>query len=294
MLGGNGGGQARGSGPHDQHVTDSHILTIVMAWDLGLGAWERRRKMRGMRAVLIAAVTLSCLVTVAVARAGPSSPVPSPKSQQPQQPVFRAGIELVTVDVTALDSNGRQVTDLTAADFQVDIDGDRRQVTSAEYVRSADPLRAIGTPHKVVVPDETFSSSNAKGAAERPPDRDPRRPGQHPHRLGARGDEQREEVRRHADCRGSRGGDRRAGPRRARRLHHQSRSGPRVAAADRRPGRGAENALQPVGHRGDGDLHAGRHAARPRGDPARVRPAESPRRKPSGASAKSNRTPPSS
>ena len=83
--------------------------------------------------------------------------------QAPQQPVFRAGIELVTVDVTALDSNGRQVTDLTTADFQVDIDGDRRQVTSAEYVRSADPLRAIGTPHKVVVADETFSSSNAKG-----------------------------------------------------------------------------------------------------------------------------------
>ena len=77
--------------------------------------------------------------------------------------MFRAGIELVTVDVTALDSNGRQVIDLTPADFQVEIDGDRRQVT-AEYVRSADPLRVIGAPSKVVVPDETFSSSNAKGA----------------------------------------------------------------------------------------------------------------------------------
>ena len=66
--------------------------------------------------------------------------------------MFRAGVELVTLDVTALDSNGRQVTDLTAADFQVEIDGDRRQVTSAEYVRSADPLRAIGAPHKVVRP----------------------------------------------------------------------------------------------------------------------------------------------
>ncbi len=92
---------------------------------------------------------------------------PSPKPQvpsPPQQPVFRAGVELVTVDVTALDSNGRQVTDHTTAEFLVDIDGDRRQVTSAEYVRSADPLRVIGAPHKVVVPDETFSSSNTKGA----------------------------------------------------------------------------------------------------------------------------------
>ena len=91
-----------------------------------------------------------------------STQTPSPKPQVPS-PVFRAGIELITVDVTVLDGNGRQVTDLTAADFQVDIDGDRRQVASAEYVRTADPLRAIGTPHKVVVPDETFSSSNSKG-----------------------------------------------------------------------------------------------------------------------------------
>ena len=79
--------------------------------------------------------------------------------------MFRAGIELVTVDVTALDNNtGRQVIDLTAKDFEVEIDGDRRQVTSAEYVRSVDPHRVIGAPHKVVRPDETFSSSNAKGA----------------------------------------------------------------------------------------------------------------------------------
>ena len=78
--------------------------------------------------------------------------------------MFRAGVELVSVDVTALDGNGRQVTDLTAAEFEVEIDGNKRQVSTVEYIRSADPLRVIGAPHKVVVPDETFSSSNAKGA----------------------------------------------------------------------------------------------------------------------------------
>jgi len=109
--------------------------------------------------VQISGVWLAVVLATAVVSGAQD---PSPKPQVPN-PVFRAGIELVTVDVTALDGNGRQVTDLTMADFQVDIDGDRRQVTSAEYVRSADPLRAIGTPHKVVVPDETFSSSNAKG-----------------------------------------------------------------------------------------------------------------------------------
>ena len=112
-----------------------------------------------MRATTFAVVLATLASAAGVAQASPQGPSP-----KPQVPVFRAGIELVTVDVTALDSNGRQVTDLTAADFQVEIDGDRRQVTSAEYVRSVDPLRVIGAPHKVVVPDETFSSSNSKGA----------------------------------------------------------------------------------------------------------------------------------
>jgi VWFA-related protein len=111
----------------------------------------------------IAAMTrLLGLVGCGVALVAPvSAQAPGPKTQDP---LFRAGIELVTVDATALDGDGRQVTDLTASDFQVDIDGDRRQVVSAEYVRLADPLRAIGAPHKVVVPDETYASSNTKGA----------------------------------------------------------------------------------------------------------------------------------
>jgi hypothetical protein len=94
----------------------------------------------------------------------PSAPQASQAPQAPQAPVFRAGVELVSIDVTALDNNGRQVTDLTAADFLVEIDGDKRQVSTVEYVRSVDPMRVIGAPIKVVVPDETFSSSNAKGA----------------------------------------------------------------------------------------------------------------------------------
>src|SRR5688572_2642987 len=112
-----------------------------------------------MRGFFVGVVLITLVASTSVETQSTQAPSPP----QPQQPVFRAGIELVTLDVTALDSNGRQVTDLTTADFQVEIDGDRREVTSAEYVRSADPLRAIGTPHKVVVPDETFSSSNAKG-----------------------------------------------------------------------------------------------------------------------------------
>ena len=109
----------------------------------------------GMRALLTSAAV------VLLVAAQPSAQTPAP--QQPA-PVFRAGIELVSVDITAIDNNGRQVTDLTAADLQVEIDGTKRQVATVEYIRSVDPMRVIGAPHKVVVPDETFSSSNAKGA----------------------------------------------------------------------------------------------------------------------------------
>ncbi len=101
-----------------------------------------------------AAILVSATVLSAQAPQAPAS-----------QPVFRAGVELVSVDVSAIDGNGRQVIDLTAADFLVEVDGDQRQVLSAEYVRSVDPLRVIGAPRKVAaVPDETFFSSNAVGA----------------------------------------------------------------------------------------------------------------------------------
>ncbi len=223
--------------------------------------------MRGFSAgvVLIALVASTSVETQ-------STQAPSP--QQPQQPVFRAGIELVTVDVTALDSNGRQVTDLTTADFQVEIDGDRRQVTSAEYVRSADPLRAIGTPHKVVVPDETFSSSNAKG--------------QPSGRL----------IVILVDQGNIRTGSARAVMNSAKKFVDTLTPEDRVAViAVPGPGelvdfttnhdRVRESLLRIVGQAGalktrfnlsvtevDGDLYARRRAARPRGDPARVRPVD--------------------
>ncbi|MBY0496749.1 MAG: VWA domain-containing protein [Cyanobacteria bacterium] len=118
--------------------------------------------MRERTLLLVATLLLSS--TLAKGQApSPKPQVPSPKPQAPS-PVFRAGVELISVDITALDTNGRPVTDLTAADLEVEIDGSKRQVSTVEYIRSVDPLRVIGAPVKVVVPDETFSSSNAKGA----------------------------------------------------------------------------------------------------------------------------------
>ncbi len=114
------------------------------------------RILAGVAAVILFAVTLA---------AQAPQPPQAPAAPQPPQ-VFRAGVEILTVDVTAIDNNtGRQVTDLSAKDFLVEVDGNPRQVATSEYVRSVDPMRIVGAPRKVAAkPDETFFSSNAKGA----------------------------------------------------------------------------------------------------------------------------------
>ena len=54
-------------------------------------------------------------------------------AQEPR-PQFRAGVDLITVDVVVLNRGGGQVTDLTAADFVVMAGGRPRRLVSAQYV----------------------------------------------------------------------------------------------------------------------------------------------------------------
>lgn len=84
----------------------------------------------------------------------------------PQQPVFRAGVELLTVDATVVDRDGRQVTDLEPHEFVVEVDGDERTVVSAEYVKLVDDTPVIvGAPRPAPPPpspDEAYFSTNAR------------------------------------------------------------------------------------------------------------------------------------
>lgn len=57
--------------------------------------------------------------------------------QTPVPPVFRAGVELVTLDVRVLDRQGRPIRGLRPEEFQVDLDGQRRPVQAAEYIEFA-------------------------------------------------------------------------------------------------------------------------------------------------------------
>ena len=51
-----------------------------------------------------------------------------------QQPTFRSGVDLVTVDAAVLDGDGRPVPALRAEDFRVEVDGRPRRIVSAQFV----------------------------------------------------------------------------------------------------------------------------------------------------------------
>src|SRR5689334_2786643 len=52
---------------------------------------------------------------------------------QAQRPTFKAGVDLVPVDVSVVDKDGRPVPDLTADDFVLSVDGRPRKVASAQF-----------------------------------------------------------------------------------------------------------------------------------------------------------------
>ncbi len=57
--------------------------------------------------------------------------------QSPQPPVFPTGVEVVAVDVSVVDENGRPVRDLQPEDFEVRIGRKPRKVVSAEFIAHA-------------------------------------------------------------------------------------------------------------------------------------------------------------
>jgi VWFA-related protein len=67
---------------------------------------------------------------------------PAGTEQQQQPPAFRSGVELVSVDVQVVDKRGQPLTGLKPEQFEVTIDGRRRQVVSAQFIDAA-----TGTPH---------------------------------------------------------------------------------------------------------------------------------------------------
>jgi VWFA-related protein len=83
-------------------------------------------------------------------------------AQDQQPPRFQSGVEVVTVDVTVVDDDGRPIRDLRPRDFVVEVDGRRRRVISAEWVAltPATPAAArVQDAARVPAAPEPYSSN---------------------------------------------------------------------------------------------------------------------------------------
>ena len=180
-----------------------------------------------------------------------------------QQPTFRSGVDLVTVDAAVLDGDGRPVPALRAEDFRIDVDGRPRRIVSAQFVDLSGPIEQSALPSAahfssnagagdgrivVIAVDEThirrLEGRRALDAASRFIDGLPAID-----RVGVIGADDRDGV--HADARSSR-----AAP--ASRRHA-------------RAGRSVERPVQPRDQRSAGDCRRRPRPARRRGA-AGVRP----------------------
>ena len=101
--------------------------------------------MRHPRATL-AFVVLGTAVGLA-AQSQPQSQTQTPT----QQPVFRSGVDLVTVDVLVVDKDGRPIPELKAEDFTVAVDGKPRRITSVERLTHYD--RFATAPDRTQMPN---------------------------------------------------------------------------------------------------------------------------------------------
>ncbi|MBP6715451.1 MAG: VWA domain-containing protein [Acidobacteria bacterium] len=97
----------------------------------------------------VAACTLAlCGLALTLGLAAPLPQTPPPSSPAQQTPTFRTRIDAVTVDVIATDKQGKPVTDLTAADFEIKENGKVQAIDSFKRILvtddrfDPDPVRA--------------------------------------------------------------------------------------------------------------------------------------------------------
>ena len=93
--------------------------------------------MRLIRAFLGSAATALAMLAGVTAQQSPAQPPPAQQPPAPpdQQPVFRAGINTVRVDVIVTDRQGNPVTDLKLEDFQIEEDGKPKKPETFRLVK---------------------------------------------------------------------------------------------------------------------------------------------------------------
>lgn len=95
-----------------------------------------------------------------------------PVAQQQKPPVFRSGLELVSVDVVVRDRNGAVVRGLTAADFEVREDGIPQKVTTFVFQEIDDKAAPAGNVALLADIQERVKEAASQTAAQaaRPPE----------------------------------------------------------------------------------------------------------------------------
>src|SRR5436190_17873742 len=81
------------------------------------------------------------------------------QEQQAPKPTFKSAVDLVPVDVSVIDKNGKPVPDLAAGDFTLTVDGKPRRIASAQFI-SVDRAVDSGPPE---APKEYNSNTGAQG-----------------------------------------------------------------------------------------------------------------------------------
>ncbi len=109
-----------------------------------------------MRSAMSVRVALAAMALLGAVSTRPSAQTQSAAGQ----PIFRSGVDLITIDVVVVDGDGRQVPALNADDFAVEVDGKPRAVLSVQYFEGAAPL----------VPGSSEPEAAARGGA---PSEDP-------------------------------------------------------------------------------------------------------------------------
>jgi VWFA-related protein len=99
-------------------------------------------------------VLLLTALTIGGVQPGAQEPNPPQAPDQSQQPVFRGGVDSVSVDVSVTDRDGKPVTDLTAADFDVREAGDPQSLTSFRFVQTGNGVDDPRAAREILSLDE--------------------------------------------------------------------------------------------------------------------------------------------
>ena len=86
------------------------------------------------------------------------------QAPQPAQPErFRSAVDVVPVDVSAIDGAGRPIRDLRSDDFEVRVDGKPRRIVSAQFIAVPSAAATAATPAPAAAAADYVSNDAAAG-----------------------------------------------------------------------------------------------------------------------------------